>query len=204
MQFFEKVIMGNNVTKIGWSAFEDCHNLTDIKLPQGLKQIDRNAFANCYALSSISIPESVTSIGDGAFNYCTSLQSVKISDGITYINPSSFVGCISLSEIKLPKNLSKLGSYAFYYCPALQSLTIPGNVRTINPYQFRCKNLKTLTSLNPIPPDLIFDYESGYAYSRPFYGVDKSICKLYVPKGSATAYREAEGWKEFENIIEME
>lgn len=196
--------MGDKVTKIGWLAFEDCHNLTDIKLPQGLKQIDRNAFANCYALSSISIPESVTSIGDGAFSFCRSLKSVEIPDRITYINRGSYSGCTSLSDIKLPKNLSTLGAYAFYYCPALQSLTIPENVRIIEPCQFRCKNLKTLTSLNPIPPVLLFYIEIDYAYAQPFYGVDKSTCRLYVPKGSATVYREAEGWKEFENIIEME
>ncbi len=196
--------MGDKVTKIGWCAFEDCHNLTDITLPQGLKQIDRSAFANCYALSSISIPESVISIGDAAFSYCRSLQSIEIPDGITILDPGSFLGCTSLSEIRLPKNLSILGAYAFYYCPALQSLTIPENVRTIEHHQFRCKNLKTLTSLNPTPPALIFDSEIDYAYARPFYGVDKSTCRLYVPKGSAKAYREAEGWKEFENIIEME
>lgn len=138
------------------------------------------------------------------YSYCQSLQSVEIPEGVTIINRGSFLGCTSLSEIRLPKNLKELMPYAFYYCPALQSLTIPENVQTIYYNQFRCKNLKTLTSLNPTPPALIFDSEIDYAYSRPFYGVDKSKCKLYVPKGSATAYREAEGWKEFGNIIEME
>ncbi len=192
------------MTKIGWLAFEDCHNLTDVKLPQGLKQIDCNAFVNCYALSSISIPESVTSIGDGAFNYCRSMKSVEIPDGVTILNQGSFTNCISLSEIKLPKSLTRLDDYAIYYCPKLLSITIPENVQVIGAYQFRCRNLKTVTSLNPIPPALYFDSESGYAPSRPFYGVDKSTCKLYVPKESAAAYREAEIWKEFENIIEME
>jgi len=31
--------------------------------------------------------------------------------------------------------------------------------------------------------------------------VDKSVCKLYVPSGSINAYKTADVWKEFSNIL---
>ena len=40
--------------------------------------------------------------------------------------------------------------------------------------------------------------------SSVFSGVDTENCILYVPAGTADAYRQAEGWKAFKNIVEME
>ena len=40
--------------------------------------------------------------------------------------------------------------------------------------------------------------------SSVFSGVDTENCILYVPAGTAEAYRQAEGWKVFKNIVEME
>ena len=39
--------------------------------------------------------------------------------------------------------------------------------------------------------------------STVFAEVDKNNCILYVPLNSADKYRTAEGWGEFENIVEM-
>jgi len=37
-----------------------------------------------------------------------------------------------------------------------------------------------------------------------FAEVDMETCVLYIPVGSKTAYMQAEGWKEFKNIVEMD
>lgn len=36
-----------------------------------------------------------------------------------------------------------------------------------------------------------------------FSGVNKTVCTLYVPKGSKSFYKVANQWKDFQNIIEM-
>ena len=49
-----------------------------------------------------------------------------------------------------------------------------------------------------------------YAETPPFCdyiileGVNISLCTLKVPKGSKDAYRQADGWKEFPNIEEVD
>ena len=40
--------------------------------------------------------------------------------------------------------------------------------------------------------------------SNVFFGINKTTCKLYVPKGTYSNYLGATGWRDFTNIIEEE
>ena len=48
-----------------------------------MTEIGDYAFANCWYLTEITIPESVTKIGAHAFDSCVSLKTVQLSDNIT-------------------------------------------------------------------------------------------------------------------------
>src|SRR5213593_1478349 len=61
--------------------------------------IGPSAFANCTALTNVTIPNSVTSIGPGAFLDCRSLASVAIPDSVTSIGQSAFYGSTSLTSV---------------------------------------------------------------------------------------------------------
>lgn len=54
-------------------------------IKEGTKIICDRAFACCYSLTSLVIPDSVTEIGFGAFLYCDSLKSLVIPDSVTSI-----------------------------------------------------------------------------------------------------------------------
>ena len=82
------------------------------------------AFAHCYSLISVSIPDSVTSIGDGAFYSCSSLTSVSIPDSVTAIESWAFYACSSLTSVSIPNSVTAIGDYAFSDCPNL-TLTVP-------------------------------------------------------------------------------
>ena len=69
-------IEGHRVTSIGNYAFAYCFSLTGIELPDGVTSIGNNAFCYCWSLASLEIPDSVTNIGDYAFYYCMNLASV--------------------------------------------------------------------------------------------------------------------------------
>jgi len=58
-----------------------------------------------------------------------------------------------------------------------------------------CTKLGEIHSKNAIPP---------IADSYSFDAVEIATCKLFVPKGSLSAYRIADGWSDFTNIIEEE
>ena len=71
-----KILLPENLTYIGNSAFENCLSLTSISIPNSVTSIGFYAFYWCKSLTSISLPNSVTSIGDGAFEYCYALTSI--------------------------------------------------------------------------------------------------------------------------------
>ena len=104
----------DEVTSIGYAAFEECTGLTSIYIPDGVTSIDYYAFKRCTGLESITIPDSVNSIGYEAFDRCTKLTSIYIPDGeisigfgaipstaarITYIVNSD--GSVTITKIEL-------------------------------------------------------------------------------------------------------
>ena len=89
----QKVEIGDGVTSIGGSAFQNCSSLSSVTIPDGVTSIGKNAFLGCSSLSSVTIPDGVTSIGNFAFQNCSSLSSVTIPDGVTSIGSNAFNNC---------------------------------------------------------------------------------------------------------------
>ncbi|MDR0472564.1 MAG: leucine-rich repeat protein [Treponema sp.] len=89
--------------------------------------IGDHAFAYCWSLASVTIPDSVTSIGDFAFNFCTSLASVTIPNSVTSIGGAAFQYC-SLTSVTIPESVMSIGDWAFYYCYSLTSVTFEGTI----------------------------------------------------------------------------
>lgn len=63
-------------TDICASMFEECSNLSDIKLPSNIVSIRGDAFRGCSSLKEIHIPASVRKINYGAFGECYFLSDV--------------------------------------------------------------------------------------------------------------------------------
>ena len=184
----------NSVTSIGEAAFAGCSGLTSVEIPNSVTSIGDEAFRNCYGLTSVEIPNSVTSIGIYAFSNCKSLTSVVIPNSVTCIEEHAFSQCESLTSVVIPNSVTSIGKWAFWYCSGLTSVVIPNSVTSIGDIAFsRCENLKSITSLNPTPP--------ATSSGNPFSNYDTT---LYVPSGAKDAYSEAEYWKEFTNIEELE
>ena len=97
----EEVRFLDDVTSIGWGAFEFCIDLT-----------------------SVTIPNSVTSIGDWAFYRCTSLTSVVIPDGVKSIGYQAFLGCTELTSITIPNSVTSIEEEAFYGCSSLTDIFV--------------------------------------------------------------------------------
>ena len=65
------------VTEIAKLAFAACKSLESVEFPASVASIEDYAFHGCKSLKSITIPASVTNIGKGAFNECASLEIVE-------------------------------------------------------------------------------------------------------------------------------
>ena len=76
---------------IGNSAFNECGNLINIKLPKSITKILPNAFSNT-SLTDIYIPGNVTSLGEDAFAYCGYLEQVIIGSKMKTLSKGAFYG----------------------------------------------------------------------------------------------------------------
>ena len=145
------VLIGSNVTSIGWMAFESCSSLPSVYIPKNVTSIGARAFWGCSSLTSVTIPSSVTSIGNAAFYGCSSLTKVTIPNKVTSISAYTFHGCSSLTSVTIPNGVTSIGDYAFHYCCSLTSVTIPNSVTSIGDYAFhQCSGLTSLTIPNSV------------------------------------------------------
>ncbi len=145
----------------------------------------------------------VIAIGYDAFYMCNNLKSVTIPEGVTTIGGYAFEGCSGLTSVTIPESVTAIGDLAFAHCDGLTSVTIPESVQTIGDWAFDCCfKLTSVTAYNPIPVDIVVTYVWGSLLA--FDGVDCANCKLYVPKGSVEAYRNAEGWSKFGEILPID
>ena len=150
------------------------------------------AFSGCSALTSVTIPNSVTIIGGFAFRGCSALTSVNIPNSVTTIEDWAFSGCSALTSVTIPNSVTTIGSEAFSECTNLQKVNIGNSVETIGTSAFNnCTSITQISSEAVIPPTCEFNV---------FGRVNKSKCKLVVPKNSLDAYKQADQWKDFSLI----
>lgn len=98
---FDKVQMSDNITSIGYDAFGNFTNITELKLPSRLEEIGKMAFRKCSRLKSLIIPASVKSIGEYAFSSCIALETLEFegTDENIKIDDYAFDWCFNLEEI---------------------------------------------------------------------------------------------------------
>ena len=131
------------------------------------------AFLGCN-IGTISIPNNIIAIREKAFT-SSSLDSINIGLGVLIIEPS-----------------------AFSYCNHLVSLRLGTGVTDISYWAFKSAPLKEIYAFSETPPTVHYTN----SYTNSFDADIFNQCTLYVPVGSLQAYKNAEVWKNFKNIVE--
>jgi len=168
-------------------------------IPNSVKSIENYAFAEHTKLTTVSFSISVTDIGIGAFAYCTGLTSVTIGNSVLNIGQGAFQYCDGLKSVIIGNSVESIGEYAFFRCSSLSSVTISNSVITIgNQAFYYCSGLTEIINQKEIPQTLPKTWLGDIIV---FDGVNTSTCTLRVPAASVAAYRVAEGWKDFKNIV---
>ena len=155
-----KVVVGTGVTSIGGAtmengAFQDCVNLTQVSLPEGLTFLGGRSFQNCDSLTEVTLPASLTEVHQGGFGDCDSLQRILVAEGSEtftsvngvlyskdmtklYICPGAKSGSFTV-----PDSVTAFGWRPFWGCRKLTEIRIPDTVSDLgnNTFQF-CTSLK--------------------------------------------------------------
>ena len=159
----ERVVIPNGVTEIDDNAFAYCISLASIELPDSLEKIGRNAFTGCVSLESIDIPDGVTRLGGGAFLLCKSLTDIKIPRGVTELSYSLLQCCYALKSVTIPDDVTEIGAWAFGECGQLESVSIPAGVTKIHGTAFEESGRVVLTVV-PGSEGERFAKENGLEY----------------------------------------
>ena len=116
----------DGVKEIDSDAFSGNKTIEQIILPDSVQILDSYCFNGCENLAIINMPNSIKEIGDGAFGGCRSLQTIDLSKTkISSIGKSMFAGCKTLTEVKLPDSIKVITRGAFSGCAKLGKINLP-------------------------------------------------------------------------------
>ena len=184
------VTLTSALTNIGSSAFFGCKKLTTITIPNPVLSIGPSAFKSS-GLCSICFGDSIETIGRYSFAFCDDLAEVSIPNSVKTICNNAFQNCDALAIVSFGNTINTIESYAFDGCQALTDISLPSSIQFINNHAFDADWIQTtITCMANNPPVL-----GEEVFGRRF------IQAIRVPMASVEAYKAADGWRQYEDVI---
>ena len=194
-------ILPETVEILDGAAYYGLNTIEEVVVPKNVRVL-REAFEGMAGLRKATIlTDKLTEIGDDAFYWCSALEEVNIPDKITRIGEGAFFWNLRLRKINIPSTVTRIEKNAFDSAP-LDSIDIPAGVTFIGRNAFwNNRNLKKVYS-RPVMPPITNEWTDVSSYLPFLNSADEAT--LYVPKGSADAYRASEVFAGFKEIVELE
>ena len=124
----------DGIVQVNELAFAGADSLERLLLPDSVREIGNYAFMNCYALREIRMPESVDRIGAGLFQNCWQLRSVRMPEGTVSLGTDMFENCHALAELWLPHSLKEAARTSLSGCRSLRAIHIsPQQIEILPP-----------------------------------------------------------------------
>lgn len=140
-------------------------HIKNIVISEGVKQIDRCAFADFLNLEKVTISNSVERLCFKAFSGCDNLKNITIGNGVSVIEDDCFYGCVNLNNVYM-NSLSNWCNIKFWspfsnplaYTAKLYlnntqiiDVTIPDDIAQIDKFAFiHCEGLRRVVIPNNI------------------------------------------------------
>ena len=200
-------IDGKPVTTIGDNFLCDTPNpnLRSVVIPDSVKKIMFNAFANCINLNSVVMSENIEYVEDGAFSGTgITNDSDNWENGALYIGKFLYgVSTDYSGEFVVKDGTKVIGTHCFHSrydwsgCDGITNIIIPNTVVSIGLFAFR--NCKGITSIN-IPESVRYIGNAAFAFCSNLSEINVNTSKLtYVGQGIAdqTAFSSDESnWQD--------
>jgi hypothetical protein len=153
--------------------------IKDLTFGKNVTSIGDGAFSQCCLLKDLTIPRNIENVGQHAFDYCTGLRNVTI-EKITAVKQQS--------EFDYEYSSPGWDIQIFFGCGTFSVLHFCEDVKII-PSDL-CGGVQTIYSDSKTPP----------LFNLGYFDVPKTAT-VYVPADAVLAYKEADVWKEFWNIV---
>ncbi len=138
-------------------AFAECYNLKSITIPNSVKILGGGAFSDCRSLTNIEIPDSVEEIGNFCFEDCHNLEEVIIGNGITKLPDGDLVSPYTVAGI-------------FSGCENLKNIKLSNKLEYIGSACFTgCDNLKIITIPSSVKTIKCISFYLYEHESEPYY-----------------------------------
>ena len=139
------------VKRIGAGAFEDCYALTSVTIPNSITSIESFAFKNCQSLNSINIPQSVVFIKPTAFsNSGIYNDESNWEDSVLYIGDCLIQAKRGLTGSYMVKEGTRLIINEAFAGSNLTDITIPNTVTDIGVGAFQYSALTSIIIPNGV------------------------------------------------------
>ena len=192
------ITIPDGVVWIGENAFYGNRDITSVTIPASCWYwVDKQAFAFCPNLKTVTFNGSIGGIGEGAFYGCTSLETVTfkgnvgLESGKGGIGSYAFSYCMSLKTVDFRYSKAKvdmLGACAFSDCIRLSSVKLPSGLKYI--YDDAFVNCAALAEIEvPSGTKISGSHVFGYMYKKSgaYVKADGST------KASIFYWKESEG-----------
>lgn len=188
-------------------------DINTIIIKNGITSIGNYAFANTVKLTKVVIANSVEFIGIGAF-YASGIKEINLPNSIKTISKLAFANA-HIRKINLSRGLKYAAERVFYNCQNLTTISIPEGVTTIDYEAFgNCMQLKEISLPTTLTDIELKAFENcteltkiKVYFSDPYqclaYGKfpNANTAEIYVPKGTATFFKECDYWEPYKDII---
>ena len=124
-----------NTVKHTSAVFMGNETVKDVTVPDSVYTIGCATFSSS-SVSRVQLGNNLVSIGDSAFAYCYELHSVNIPESVKSIESYAFSSCTGLNCLKIGKNVEKIGDYAFFRASQFSYIYLPKSVKTFGEYVF--------------------------------------------------------------------
>ena len=162
-----------------------------------VKVVDGVLTTHAWFKGGIVIDDEVTSIKDlSAFN---GINYFYIPDSVIELQSSSLVMTNSFKHIRLSENLKIIGDMVFGYTYYTNKpIKLPASVESIGNKAFGSIQSNTLIMCSKVPPTITSTTFTTWV-ADDYMGAN--LERIYVPNESLEAYKNAQHWSNYTNII---
>lgn len=129
---------------INKNAFEECTALSSVQLSGSPVRINYGAFCGCKQLTEIIGSENISYLDSMVF-YGSGLRVFKAGQCLQHVAENAFDGCHSLQTVDLTESrLRCVSTNMFTYCESLQEIKLPSGLHTLEGLFEDCPQMPVL------------------------------------------------------------